>query len=148
MKKFVFQLAALLKVTKMRKEQAEVKFAEATQFTNLQKKMMCQFQAELQQGLNDYYHLAMEKVTVDRLISYSSYFDRMKKQIEQQREIVREAEKKQAECLDLLRIAMNKLKSIEQLKEKRFAEFREEQLFEEQKELDEIGLQVYTRMVR
>lgn len=148
MKKFKFQLAALLKVTKMKKEQAEVKFAEATQFTELQKKIMRQFEHELQQGLNDYYHLAMERVTVDRLISYSSYFDRMKEQIEHQREVVHEAQRKQAACLEILKVAMNKLKSIEQLREKRFVEFREEQLFEEQKELDEIGLQVYTRMVR
>ena len=38
-----------------------------------------------------------------------------------------------------------KLKSIERLKERRFAEYLEEQLHEEQKQLDEIGLQLYVR---
>ena len=40
---------------------------------------------------------------------------------------------------------MNKLKSIEQLKEKRFHQYMAEVLFEEQKLLDEIGGQLYFR---
>ena len=40
---------------------------------------------------------------------------------------------------------MNKLKSIEQLKEKRFRQYQENLLLEEQKLLDEIGLQLYMR---
>ena len=40
---------------------------------------------------------------------------------------------------------MAKLKSIEQLKEKRLQEYKAELLHEEQKMLDEIGSQLYTR---
>ena len=40
---------------------------------------------------------------------------------------------------------MNKLKSIEQLKEKRFQQYQKEALDEEQKMLDEIGLQLTMR---
>ena len=40
---------------------------------------------------------------------------------------------------------MTYLKSIEQLKEKRLREYNEELLFEEQKMLDEIGLQLSVR---
>ena len=40
---------------------------------------------------------------------------------------------------------MTYLKSIEQLKEKRWREYNEELLFEEQKMLDEIGLQLHMR---
>ena len=40
---------------------------------------------------------------------------------------------------------MNKLKSIEQLKAKRLQQYKEEALLEEQKLLDEIGLQLYMR---
>lgn len=141
-------MIALLKVTKMKKEQAEVKFAEATQFLILQKETLTQYESELQEGLNDYYRMQSSTVTVDRLMSYSAYFNRMRAQIAKQHQAIAAAEKKRAECLELLRVAMNKLKSIEQLKEKRFEEFRLEQILEEQKELDEIGLQVYTRVVR
>ena len=40
---------------------------------------------------------------------------------------------------------MNKLKSIEQLKEKRLQQYMAEALQEEQKQLDEIGGQLYFR---
>ena len=40
---------------------------------------------------------------------------------------------------------VNKLKSIEQLKEKRLQQYMEELLQEEQKQLDEIGGQLYFR---
>ena len=40
---------------------------------------------------------------------------------------------------------MNKLKSIEQLREKRLQQYKDAVLFEEQKMLDEIGLQLYMR---
>ena len=40
---------------------------------------------------------------------------------------------------------MRSLKSIERLKEKRLAEYKEEALREEQKMLDEIGLQLTAR---
>ena len=40
---------------------------------------------------------------------------------------------------------MNKLKSIEQLKEKRLQEYMAEMLYEEQKQLDELGGQMYFR---
>ena len=40
---------------------------------------------------------------------------------------------------------MSALKSIEKLKEKRFAEYKAEALQEEQKMLDEIGLQLTMR---
>ena len=40
---------------------------------------------------------------------------------------------------------MSKLKTIEQLKEKRLQQYKDELLFEENKMLDEIGLQLYMR---
>lgn len=148
MKKFKFQLAAVLKVSQIKKEQAEIKFAEATQFLNQQIQILCTFESELNQGMEDYYHLAASLITIDKLMSYSGYFDRMRMQIERQKREITLAEKNKQEALAILKVAMNKLKSLEQLYDKRFAEFRSQQLFEEQKELDEIGLQIYTRVVR
>ena len=40
---------------------------------------------------------------------------------------------------------MSYLKSIEQLREKRLQEYKDQALHEEQKMLDEIGLQLYMR---
>ena len=47
--------------------------------------------------------------------------------------------------LKLLMQLMTYLKSIEQLKDKRRREYNEQVLFEEQKMLDEIGLQLHMR---
>ena len=52
-----------------------------------------------------------------------------------------ERQKKLKELMDV----MSYLKSIEQLKEKRLQEYREEAMQEEQKMLDEIGLQLTMR---
>ena len=52
-----------------------------------------------------------------------------------------ERQKKLKELLDL----MSYLKSIEQLREKRLQEYKDQALHEEQKMLDEIGLQLYMR---
>lgn len=148
MKKFKFQLAAVLKVSQIKKEQAEVKFAEATQFLIKQRQILFTFEAELNQGMEDYYRLATSLITIDKLVSYSGYFDRMRMQIDRQKQEIIIAEQNKQEALAILKVAMNKLKSLEQLYDKRFEEFRSQQLFEEQKELDEIGLQIYTRVVR
>ncbi len=48
-------------------------------------------------------------------------------------------------ALKVLMEQMSALKSIEKLKEKRFAEYKAEALQEEQKMLDEIGLQLTMR---
>lgn len=148
MKKFKFQLAALLKVTQMKKEQAELKFAEATQILYQRRQLLAEFEHELQEGINQYYQLSSGKIVVAELMSYHTYFERMKSQIDRQKIEIENAAKHREACLVILRVAMNKLKTIEQLKEKRYEQFKKNQLAEEQKELDEIGIQIYTRIVR
>lgn len=148
MKKFRFQLAALLKVTQMKKEQAEIRFAEATQLLLKDRQVLTGFEHELEEGISQYYQLSAGKVTVSDLMSYHAYFERMKGQIEQQKLEVEKAAAHREECLETLQAAMNKLKTIERLRDRRYEQFKEAQLAEEQKELDEIGLQIYTRTVR
>lgn len=148
MKKFKFQLATLLKVTKMKKEQAEIEFAEATAQLLQAQEVLRAMQEEVRQGMEHYYQLAAQTVTVAQLMSYSSYFTRMKTREENQRQAIEQARSHREARLEVLKAAMGKLKTIEQLRERRFIQFRELELAEEQKSLDEIGLQIYTRMVR
>ena len=149
MKKFKFQLAALLKVTKMKKEQAEVAFAEAAQLLQEQQAVMVQLKQEMQQGLSDYNRLTGgAKITVGTLMTYNSFFAWKREQIELQDMAILQSKATKAKKLKELMEITNKLKAIEQLRQKRQEEFKQEQLFEEQKELDEIGLQIYTRTAR
>ena len=149
MKKFKFQLAALLKVTKMKKEQAEIAFAEAAQLLQEQQAVMVQLKQEMQQGLSDYDRLTGgAKITVGTLMTYNSFFAWKREQIELQDMAILQSKATKSKRLKELMEITNKLKAIEQLRQKRWEEFKQVQLFEEQKELDEIGLQIYTRAAR
>lgn len=148
MGRFRFRLAAVLKVSRIKKDQAEVEFAEATQLLANERKKLATLHEKLVEGTRNYEKLTEQKITVDMLVNYSSFFARMKSEIETQETVVEEAGVRRDETLEILKVAMNKLKSIERLKERRFAEYMDEQLHEEQKLLDEIGLQLYTRVGR
>ena len=138
MKKFKFRLTAVLKVAQIKKERAEIAFAEATNALIKEKESLKIFELELEAGLKSYEEIENQKITIGLLTSYNTYFFRLRTQIEQQKHVINEAEKKRQERLDEFQEALNKLKTIEQLKEKRLEEFKAEQLIEEQKEL-EIG---------
>jgi flagellar FliJ protein len=149
MKKFKFQLAALLKVTKMNKDKSEIKLAQATQHLIDQKKGLKNFEKEMQAGLQEYETTAVStKINITMLTTYSSFFAWKRSQIEQQEQEIIRAEQDRMQRLEELKTVMNKLKSIEQLREKRFDEFKQQTLAEEQKQLDEIGLQIYTRAAK
>ena len=60
MKKFKFQLETLLKVTRMKKEDAEVKFAEASRKLEDQRMHLQLLLEEMQQGQRDYESISKE----------------------------------------------------------------------------------------
>lgn len=146
MKKFRFQLETLLKVTRIQKDKAEVAFAEVSRRLEQERQQLHQYLEEMQQGHRDYEGIiAARRMTVGVLMTYNSFFDWKRRQIEaQQEQIVRTRAEQQKRLRELMEI-MNKLKSIEQLKEKRRREYIEEMLAEEQKILDEIGGNLHVR---
>lgn len=146
MKKFRFQLETLLKVTRMQKDKAEVAFAEVSRRLEQERQQLHQYLEEMQQGHRDYEGLiAARRMTVGTLMTYNSFFDWKRRQIEaQQEQIVRTRAEQQKRLRELMEV-MNELKSIEQLKEKRRREYIDEMLAEEQKTLDEIGISLYVR---
>ena len=143
MKKFKFQLETLLKVTRMKKEDAEVAFAE----TSRKLEGMNTLLAEMQQGQHDYEALSKEgtRVTIGKLMAFNSFFAWKREQIEMQQNILLQLRGEKQKKLKALMDVMSYLKSIEQLKEKRLQEYQAEALAEEQKMLDEIGLQLTMR---
>lgn len=149
MKKFKFQLEAVLKVTKLKKERAEIAFAEAVDFLYKQQELLKKQQSELADAYNEYNKIALSgKVNVSMLSMYSSYFDFLKKSIQKQEQTVNEAEQAKQAKLQELQYEMSRLESIEKLKEKRKQEYWADVMAEEQKSLDEIGLQIYVRTTR
>lgn len=147
MKKFKFQLETLLKVTRMKKEDAEVAFAEASRKLEEAREGMNTLLAEMQQGQHDYEALSKEgtRVTIGKLMAFNSFFAWKREQIEMQQNILLQLRGEKQKKLKALMDVMSYLKSIEQLKEKRLQEYQAEVLAEEQKMLDEIGLQLTMR---
>ena len=147
MKKFRFQLETLLKVTRMKKEEAEVAFAEAVRRLEEARAYQRRLLEEMQQGQLDYENLSKEgtRIKIGTLMSFNQFFGWKRQQIEDQQQVILQANAERQKRLKVLMEQMSALKSIEKLKEKRLAEYKAEVLQEEQKMLDEIGLQLTMR---
>ena len=147
MKKFKFQLETLLKVTKMKKEEAEVALGKASRKLEEARMGLETLLAEMQKGQQDYDALSQEgtRVTIGRLMSFNSFFAWKREQIEMQQNILLQVRGEKQQKLKELMEVLSYLKSIEQLREKRLQEYKEDVLKEEQNMLDEIGLQLTTR---
>ena len=147
MKKFKFQLETLLKVTKRKKDDAEMKFAESSRKLEEQRAKLQVLLRELAEAQEEFAEKtsAGKTVTVGVIMTYNSFFNWKRQQIEQQQEVILKATQDKQQKLKILMQLMTYLKSIEQLKEKRRNEYNAEFLFEEQKILDEIGLQLSMR---
>lgn len=147
MKKFKFQLETLLKVTKRKKDDAEMKFAESSRKLEEERAKLQVLLRELKECQEEFAEKTAEgkKVTIGVIMTYNSFFNWKREQIEQQQAVILKATQDKQQKLKTLMQLMTYLKSIEQLKEKRLNEYNAELLFEEQKMLDEIGLQLSMR---
>ncbi len=150
MKKFKFQLETLLRVTRRKKDDAERDFAAAARKVEEAREGLNTLMEEMQKGQRDYDALAQEgvRVTVGRLMAFNSFFAWKREQIEMQQRILLQMKAEKQKKLQALMEVMSYLKSIEQLKERRWQEYQAEALQEEQKMLDEIGLQLTMRHKR
>ena len=147
MKKFRFKLETLLGVTRRKKEDAERAFAKATRKVEEERERLNVYMQEMQTVQREYTEQTKEgkRISVGRLMTYTSYVNWKRRQIEEQQQYILHLQSERQQRLKELLELMSKLKSIEQLKEKRWQQYKEEVLFEESKQLDEIGLQLYMR---
>jgi len=147
LKKFRFKLDTLLKVTRMNKEQAQVALALAVREQEEAREQLQEYLREMAQGQQDYAELTGEGKTISlgRLTTFNSFFNWKREQIEAQMRLLLAKQTARQQKLQELVAVMNKLKSIEQLREKRLRQYMAELLQEEQKQLDEIGGQLYFR---
>lgn len=147
MKKFRFQLETLLRVTKRKKDDAELRFAEASRKLEEALQRQDELNNELKSVQLEYEQMTGvgKSINVGQIVMYNDFFNWKRMQIANQKQVVLMAQGDKQKRLKELMEVMSYLKSIEQLKEKRFREYQEELMYEEQKMLDEIGLQLYTR---
>ena len=148
MKRFKFQLETLLKVTRRKKDEAEQKFAEASRALEENRMRLQMLLQEMKKGQDEYAALVTgegKTVTIGVIMTYNTFFGWKRQQIEHQQRAIIDCMNEKQKRLKVLMKLMTELKSIEQLKEKRLREYNEEVLREEQKMLDELGLQMVIR---
>ena len=147
MKKFRFKLETLLGVTRRKKEDAERRFAEATRALEEARAKLTEYLQDMQKVQAEYAEStkAGKRISVGRVMTFTSYVNWKRQQIEQQQQVILEAQNMRQQRLKELLEMMSKRKTIEQRKEKRLQQYKDELLFEENKMLDEIGLQLYMR---
>ena len=147
MKKFKFQLETLLKVTRRKKDDAEMAFAEVSRRLEEHRARLQELLHELKEVQQEYSELTGtgKTVTVGVIITYNNFFNWKREQIESQQQLILQTMQERQQKLKKLMELMTYLKSIEQLKEKRLREYNEELLAEEQKFLDELGTQLHLR---
>ncbi|WP_196594651.1 flagellar export protein FliJ [Pectinatus sottacetonis] len=148
MKKFVFQLETFLKISKIEREKAEIAMAMAVKNFQKQNEIHLSLQKELANSLMEYEQILLKnKVNVNLLQIYGDFFSWKRYQIDLQKTAIKKAEKQQKECLVNLLKHEKQVKSLEQIRQKRFDEYKYEMLAEEQKQIDEIGLQIHMRKI-
>lgn len=145
MQKFKFRLEALLKVRLMEEEQAQVKVAEATQLSNIEKSLLNDISVKLAANLTDIRNKRQQLPTVDTLNILQLYDDKLRVDRSQQQSRLEDAENYRQQCIRQLEIAIQQRKLVEKLRDKKLSEFNFSINQEEQKSLDEIGIQLYTR---
>ncbi|HWQ61249.1 MAG TPA: flagellar export protein FliJ [Negativicutes bacterium] len=145
MRPFQFRLETLLKFRRLQEEQAQIRLAEATAAFVAEQELLAALEDDLSGHVADYRRRMREPVTVSTLKMLRDYYDKLKGDIACQQERVDAAAQKRRECLAVLEEAAKARKLVEKLKEKRLAQYQAEALLEEQKLLDELGLQAFSR---
>lgn len=145
MKSFKFRLETLLKFRKMQKEQAQISFWQATNQFRMAKEKLTRLEEKLLENINLLRTFQQDVLPVETFKTFQYYFDKIKKEIQQQEENVRLADEYRKKCLKILEEAVKSHKAVEKFREKKVQDYQAALLKEEQKMLDEIGLQLYVR---
>lgn len=145
MKPFRFRLETLLEFRKMQKEQSQIIFLKATNQLQFEREKLAGLEANVNENISLLRNSEQQSLSIEKLKFFRYYFDKINKDIEQQKDSVVEAEKYCQRCLADLGEAEKNHKIVEKFREKKLQHYQIEAINEEQKILDEIGLQIYTR---
>jgi len=145
MKPFQFRLETLLTFRKMQKEQLQLVFLKASHQLRLEQEALAELEGKLTENMTLFHSYQQESLSIEKLKFFRYYFDKINIDISKQNECVMQAEEYCQRCLQELTEAEKNYKIVEKFREKKLQNYQFEVLSEEQKLLDEIGLQIYTR---
>ncbi|MGI6093382.1 MAG: flagellar export protein FliJ [Negativicutes bacterium] len=145
MKKFQFRLDTLLKYRQMQNEQAQLKFMQASQVLHEEKEKFDKLTIKLTESIVSFRKYQDSSPIIDELKDFQNYFDKIRENIKHQSMRVNEAQAVQQERLQELQQAAKNYEIVEKFRVKRLLQYQADALSEEQKYLDELGLQNYVR---
>ena len=145
MRSFQFRLDALLKYRRILEEQANIKLAAANASYLTEQELLLVLKDSLGEHVVLMRKAQQKPVSVTTLKMLHYYHDKIYKDINQQEDRLNAAAIIRQQCIEALKETMKNRKVVEKLKEKSLLQHRTEMLQEEQKNLDEIGLQVFSR---
>jgi len=145
MKPFRFRLEKLLEFRNIQKEQSQIIFLQATNQLRSEKELLAKLKGKLAENIVLLNTRQQQSLTIEIFKSFGYYFDKIGGDIAKQNQCVIQADEHREECLRTLIEAEKKHKIVEKFREKKLQHYQIEALNEEQKLLDEIGIQIYTR---
>ncbi|WP_378957104.1 flagellar export protein FliJ [Pelosinus sp. sgz500959] len=145
MKPFRFRLETLLEFRKTQKEQAQIDFLQSTNQLRIEKDLLVQLESQLIDRITLFHNRQQETLSIEIFKSFRHYFDKISEDVNVQKQRIVKAEEHRQECLRSLAEAEKNYKIVDKFREKKFQHYQIEAMNEEQKLLDEIGLQIYTR---
>jgi len=145
MKPFRFRLEALLEFRKIQKEQSQITFLQATNQMRIEKELLIEFEGKLAENVAFLHTRQQQFLPIEAFKSFRYYFDKISDDIAKQNQCVLQAVQYREQCLRTLAEAEKNHKIVEKFREKKLHNYQIEAINEEQKLLDEIGLQIYTR---
>jgi flagellar FliJ protein len=145
MQSFKFRLETLLKFRKMQKEQVQIVFWQATNQFRIEKEELSRLEGKLFENISFLRTFQQKPLCIETFQTFQYYFDKIKEDISKQKECVIRAEEHRQKCLRALEEAVKNHKLVEKFREKKLQNYQIEVIKEEQKMLDEIGLQLYVR---
>jgi flagellar FliJ protein len=145
MQSFKFRLETLLKFRKMQKEEAQIAFWQATKQFQIEKEELARLQGKLLENISLLRTFQQQMLSIETFKTFQYYFDKIKEEIHRQEGSVKRADEYRQKCLNKLEEVVKNHKVVEKFREKKFQKYQIDLIKEEQKMLDEIGLQLYVR---
>ena len=145
MKPFNFRLETLLTFRKMEKEQSQLELAEAATQCSHEREVLAELEGKLTDNIALIQSQQQQSTSIEKLLAFRYYVDKLNLDTTQQKQRLVAAEERYQECLLSLVAVTKKHKIVEKFREKKFGQHQIAAMDEEQKLLDEMSLQIYTR---
>ncbi|USG67927.1 flagellar export protein FliJ [Brevibacillus ruminantium] len=145
MKVFQFHLQKVLDVKEKEKEQAEWAFGKSVQRKNEEEWKLGQLQGLHEEATGMLHAVQTETVSIARLMEITQYKEAVERSITRQKVTLYGCEQEMEKCKLRLTEQMKETQLWQKLREKAHWQYTEDAKLREQKEMDEIGTQLYLR---